>query len=282
MQILSRGNKYIKMISKFKNFITKGENFFSKMKSSIFGNKEKMDRFYLVDLYKHLDENVDDYIDNIKIRYSEEGVAFSQVSINFYKNNFIYKNALLNLFNGYCTSIVMPLTDIPDIRLRSLIENFLVENGVMDEEEEEVEEEEEEEMEEMEESTHEIYKALYITPLIVDKSYCYIFDFYDSNFKKSIIKLCSFINNKYKDVIVSPLIKSPHPGLIVNKESNIQHIAKDIYQLLEKYEIPCRIVYSEGELSSLNKDIHRCSGKLVVKIGKESDRLKNRKGIFKA
>jgi hypothetical protein len=271
------------MISRFKDFVTKpGETFFLKMKSAIFGNKEKMDRFYLIDLYKHLDENVDDYIDEIKIKYTDEGVAFSQILVSFYKNNFIYKSAILNLFNGYCSSIVMPLNDIPDIKLRNLIERFLVENGLMDEEEEEIEEEEEEEIEEMEESKSEVYKALYITPLIVDKSYCYIFDFYDDDFKRNIIKLCSFINNKYRDVIISPLIKSPHPGLVVNKEANIQHISTDIYQTLEKYGIPCRVVYSEGEISVLNKDIHRCSGKLVIKIGKESDRLKNKKGIFRA
>ncbi len=127
-----------------------------------------------------------------------------------------------------------------------------------------------------------IYKGLYITPLIVEKSHCYILDFYEKDFKKMITELCTFINEKYKDVIVINMRKHPMPGLIIKKEGNIQHIANDIYAFFNKSETDVRIVYGEGTMEKLSNNIHTSWGDLVIKIGRYSDKLKGKKGIFKA
>ena len=134
----------------------------------------------------------------------------------------------------------------------------------------------------------EIYKGLYVTPIILDNQYCRFLDMYDVDIRKSISDLCKFINNKYENVLVVKMRRNIQPGLIIKEEGNIQHIAKDIYDFLNKRGIDNRIVYSEGTVSHFEKDIHRCDtgygpkGSLLRKIGRKTDELKKQKGIFKA
>jgi len=133
----------------------------------------------------------------------------------------------------------------------------------------------------------ETYQGLYVTPLILDELYCRFLDMYDVDIRKSISELCKFINNKYDDILVVKMRRNIQPGLII-KGGNIQHVAKDIYDFLNKRGIDNRIVYGEGTVSHIEKDIHRCDsgqgpkGSLLIKIGRTTDALKNQKGIFKA
>lgn len=127
-----------------------------------------------------------------------------------------------------------------------------------------------------------IYKALYVTPIILDKTHCHIIEMYDIDFRKSISELCKFINQKYKEDIVLKMHRRVQPGLIIKKNSNIQHIATDIYHFLNDKKLNCRIVYGEGEIDDIGNDIHSSYGKLLQKIGTKGDDLKNKKGIFKA
>lgn len=131
------------------------------------------------------------------------------------------------------------------------------------------------------ESKEEIYQGLYVTPLVLDREYSQFLDSYDVNIRQSITEVVKFINNKYKDILVVKMSRRIQPGLII-KSGNIQHISTDIYHMFNDREIDVRIVYGEGTLSDIAKDIHSCFGKLVIKIGRYTDELKNKKGIFKA
>lgn len=134
----------------------------------------------------------------------------------------------------------------------------------------------------------ETYKGLYVTPIILDKAYNRFLDMYDVEIRKAISDLCKFINHKYENVLVVKMKRNIQPGLIIKEEGNIQHIAKDIYDFLNKREIDNRIVYGEGTVSHFEKDIHRCDtgygpkGNLLIKIGRKTDELKNQIGIFKS
>jgi hypothetical protein len=128
----------------------------------------------------------------------------------------------------------------------------------------------------------ELYKGLYVTPIILDKKYNRFLDMYDISIKESIIDLCEFINNKYSDVLLVKMKINIQPGLITKKEANIQHIAKDIYDFLNQREIENRVVWGEGLVSDFDNDIHQCGGDLLVKIGRKTDSLSGKVGIFKA
>jgi hypothetical protein len=132
------------------------------------------------------------------------------------------------------------------------------------------------------EFNQEIYKGLYVTPIILDKTYNRFFNMYDKSIRKSITDLCNFINDKYSDVLVVKMKRNIQPGLITKKESNIQHIAKDIYDFLNQRGVDNRVVYGEGLVSDLDNDIHQCYGDLLVKIGRKTDSLSGKVGIFKA
>lgn len=145
----------------------------------------------------------------------------------------------------------------------------------------------------------EIYKGLYVTPLILDEKYCRFLDMYEPKIKKTLSDLCSFINSKYKDVLVVKMKANIQPGLIAKKEANLQHIAKDIYDFLNERDMNNRIVYGEGSIGEITNNIHTCDigrlgiegkriitqgtkGNLLIKIGRKTDTLKGKHGIFKA
>lgn len=135
----------------------------------------------------------------------------------------------------------------------------------------------------------ESYKGLYVTPIILDEKYCRFLDWYEPKIKKSLTDLCSFINSKYKDILVVKMRPNIQPGLIVKKEANIQHICKDIYDFLNERDMNNRIVYGEGTIGTeITNDIHTCDigrgpkGSLLSKIGRKTDVLKGKHGIFKA
>ena len=132
------------------------------------------------------------------------------------------------------------------------------------------------------EYNREIYKGLYVTPLILDKTYNRFLNMYDKSIRKSITDLCNFINDKYDDVLLVKMKRNIQPGLITKKEANIQHISKDIYDFLNQRGIDNRVVYGEGLVSDFDNDIHQCGGDLLVKIGRKTDSLTGKVGIFKA
>jgi len=144
----------------------------------------------------------------------------------------------------------------------------------------------------------EFYKGLYVTPIILDEVYCRFLDWYEPKVKKTISDLCSFINSKYKDILIVKMKPNIQPGLII-KEGNIQHISKDIYDFLNKRNMSNRIVYGEGTIGEITNNIHTCDigrlgidgkriipqgpkGNLLIKIGRKTDALKGKTGIFKA
>jgi len=131
-----------------------------------------------------------------------------------------------------------------------------------------------------------LYKGLYVTPIILDESYCRFLDMYDVEIIKSISDLCEFINIKYYNVLVVKMKKNIQPGLITKNEGDIQHISKDIYDFLNERGIESRVVYGEGTVGHFENDIHRCDigvgpkGSLLVGIGRKTDSLKGKSGIF--
>ena len=133
----------------------------------------------------------------------------------------------------------------------------------------------------------EIYKGLYITPIILDEKHCRFLNMYEAGIKKPIFDLCSFINSKYKDILIVKMKPNIQPGLII-REGNIQHISKDIYDFLNKRNMSNRVVYGEGTIGELSNDIHKCDigrgpkGNLLRNIGRKTDLLKGKTGIFKA
>lgn len=132
------------------------------------------------------------------------------------------------------------------------------------------------------EYNQEIYKGLYVTPIVLDKSYNRFFNMYDKSIRRSITDLCSFINDKYAGVLLVKMKRNIQPGLITKKDANIQHISKDIYDFLNQRGIDNRVVYGEGLISNFDNDIHHCGGDLLVKIGRKTDSLTGKVGIFKA
>ena len=128
----------------------------------------------------------------------------------------------------------------------------------------------------------EIYKGLYVTPIVLDKTYNRSLNMYDKSIRKSISDLCNFINDKYSDVLLVKMKRNIQPGLISKKDANIQHISKDIHDFLNQKGIDNRVVYGEGLVSDFDNDIHWCGGDLLVKIGRKTDSLNGKVGIFKA
>jgi hypothetical protein len=131
----------------------------------------------------------------------------------------------------------------------------------------------------------EIYKGFYVQPILVDKTYCMFMDWYDISIQKDISDICDYINNKYKSIIFTPMCKKPVSGLVI-KEGDIAKIAKEVYDLYNSKDLPCRVVYGEGTLDSdprrgdINGTIHQLWGDLVIRIGRKLDELKNQTGIF--
>ena len=121
------------------------------------------------------------------------------------------------------------------------------------------------------------YSGLYVTPIELDKTYNRFINTYSSNIKQSIYDLCNYINNKYELVVNMNI--NIQPGLITNS-TNIENISKDIYDFLNQREIDSRIVYGYGNVDTLSNDIHKCYGSLLIKIGRKTDELKGKKGIF--
>jgi hypothetical protein len=71
------------------------------------------------------------------------------------------------------------------------------------------------------------------------------------------------------------------PGLILNVGSTeIENISKEIYNFFNQKNIDIRIVYGYGNIDEISNDIHQCYGNLLVKIGRKTDMLKGKKGIF--
>ena len=130
------------------------------------------------------------------------------------------------------------------------------------------------------------YKGLYVTPIILEELYCQFLDWYEDSVINTINDLCDYINNKYKDDIVVKMTKRIQPGLIANKESDIAKISNDIHEFLNNRGMENRVVYGEGTVSSFEDDIHYCDGNrgpkgtLLVGIGRFTDRLKKKTGVF--
>ena len=131
------------------------------------------------------------------------------------------------------------------------------------------------------ESLEETYKALYVTPLIVEKTGCYLMSYYPIDIQKKIRMIADLINDKYKDDIVVGMVKSPVTGLIINK-GDIEPIANQVYELYTGLEYGSRVVYGEGQMTRIKPDINICDGELLVRIGRYMDTLKGKTGVFKA
>ena len=132
-----------------------------------------------------------------------------------------------------------------------------------------------------------LWKGLYVTPLILDELYARSLDFYEDDIQNVIHDLCDYINKKYKNLLKVELIENIQPGLITFDTANIQLIAKDIHQFLNERGIENRVVYGEGSVSHFHKDIHKCDtglrkGTLLPLIGRLTDKLKGKTGVFTA
>lgn len=133
-----------------------------------------------------------------------------------------------------------------------------------------------------------LYKGLYITPLVLDEKYCRFLDWYEDNIQLAISELCDYINEKYEKDLRVKLNKNIQPGLIAFETVNIREIAEDIHEFLNDRDIENRVVYAEGTVTHFDEDIHKCDtrygtkGTLLPLIGRLTDKLKGKAGIFSA
>lgn len=131
-----------------------------------------------------------------------------------------------------------------------------------------------------------LWKGLYVTPLILDELYARSLDFYEDDIQTVIHDLCDYINKKYKNLLKVELIENIQPGLIAFETANIREIAKDIHEFLNKRSIDNRVVYGEGSVMHFSNDIHKCDtgfgrkGTLLPLIGRLTDKLKGKTGVF--
>lgn len=138
------------------------------------------------------------------------------------------------------------------------------------------------------ESLNKEYGGLYVTPIILDERYVQFLDLYSDDIQQVISELCDYINEKYKNYLVVKMTKRIQPGIITKDESDIEEIANDIYEFLNLNGMKNRVVYGKGTVSHFENDIHRCDtgqgtkGSLLVSIGRYTDELKGKTGIFKA
>lgn len=135
------------------------------------------------------------------------------------------------------------------------------------------------------ENFSENYKGLYITPEILEKTYCRFLHFYSDEVQRTILDLCNYINNKYKSYLVVKMIPDIEPGFIASDKADIEKISKEIYEFLKNRNVESRVVYGEGTVGSWSNNIHHCdtgrkNGTLLVKIGRYTDSLKGQYGIF--
>lgn len=130
------------------------------------------------------------------------------------------------------------------------------------------------------------YKGLYVTPIILDKTYCQFLNMYESHIQESISMLCDYINDKYVDSIVVKMTKRIQPGVILKKDSDVKEISEDIHKFLNDRDIENRVVYGEGTVSQIEDDIHKCDtnlgpkGSLLSNIGRYTDLLKGKSGVY--
>jgi hypothetical protein len=134
----------------------------------------------------------------------------------------------------------------------------------------------------------ELYKGLYVTPLVLDETNRRSLNWHNHNIQEAISELCQSINEKYKKDLKVKLVENIQPGLITFDTANIQLIAKDIHKFLNERGIENRVVYGEGSVSHFHKDIHKCDtgslrkGTLLPLIGRLTDKLKGKTGVFTA
>lgn len=126
------------------------------------------------------------------------------------------------------------------------------------------------------------YHGLYVTPIILDKRNLRFFDWYDESIQETIKDLCHLINTKYKTDILVKLIPDIQPGLITKESADIKTIAKDIHNFLISKGLENRVVFGSGAVEEFDKNINFCYGELLIKIGRKTDSLSGKSGLFEA
>lgn len=123
------------MITKFKNFFKQFKSDFDEAKKNI---EEKEENFFLVNLYKHLDEKIDDAYNRVSVKFNKD----RDVEIDLYKDGNLSETIYLQIVKTpKWLSTISPLSLMcnkifaVDLETKKIIYDFLVENGYMEEEE---------------------------------------------------------------------------------------------------------------------------------------------------
>ena len=140
------------------------------------------------------------------------------------------------------------------------------------------------------------YSALYISPLILDATYCYGLSLYDPEFQRLMRQYVNEINSLDYDWVVKLDRDKVQPGCIIRGDKQkIKQLSEECYRLFsqlpgcstEGYDQKsgCRIVYGTGRLNHIDPEtIHRSGSgmDILVNIGRKLDSLKGQVGIYNA
>jgi hypothetical protein len=116
--------------------------------------------------------------------------------------------------------------------------------------------------------------------------YCYLIKSLPIAMQRSIEETVSYINNKYKDYLITPMNLGVHPGCIVMPEFT-DIVAKDVFdkynEMMKKYtdtpSVRCMCLIGEVTNPYSSDNINTTYGPALVKLGRTLD-LTDDAGLF--
>lgn len=116
--------------------------------------------------------------------------------------------------------------------------------------------------------------------------YCHLIKTLPIDFQSGVDDIVNYINNKYSDYMIVPMVATVHPGCIVQYEYT-KEIAKDLYDVYNKFmmkytkEECVRCVCTIGEVDRpyQSNDIGTAWGESLIRLGHYLD-LSDEIGLF--